>query len=42
MPCNELAVVLLDVCDSWENIGTMSVTSTTGIISVISRDKSND
>ena len=32
---NELASVLLDVYDSWRNLGTMSVTSRTGIISFI-------
>ena len=28
---NELAPVLLDVYDSWENLGTIGVTSRTGI-----------
>ena len=32
---NELAPVLLDVCDSCGNLGTMRVTFRTGIISVI-------
>ena len=32
---NELAPVLLDVYDSWGNLGTMGVTSRTGIISVM-------
>ena len=31
---NELAPVLLDVYDSWGKLGTMGVTSRTGIISV--------
>ena len=31
---NELAPVLLDVYNSWRNVGTMVVTSRTGIISV--------
>ena len=32
---NELAPILLDVCNSWRKLGTMSVTSKTGIISPI-------
>ena len=32
---NELAPVFLDVYDSWEKLGTMGVTSRTGILSVI-------
>ena len=32
---NELARVLLEVYDSWAKLGTMGVTSRTGIISVI-------
>ena len=32
---NELAPVLLDVYDSWGKLGTISVTSKTGIISAI-------
>ena len=32
---NELAPVLLDVYDYWGKLGTMDVTSRTGIISVI-------
>ena len=32
---NELAPVLLDVHDSWGKLGTLSVTSKTGIISAI-------
>ena len=32
---NELGLVLLDVFDTWGKLGTMGVTSRTGIISVI-------
>ena len=32
---NELAPILLDVCNSWGKLGTMSATSKTGIISPI-------
>ena len=32
---NELATVLLDVCDSWGKLDTMGVTYRTGIISAI-------
>ena len=34
---NELAPVLLDVYDSWGNLGTISVTSRTGIIYTINK-----
>ena len=41
---NELAFVLLDVYDSWRRLGTMDVTSGTGIIFVIYKkdDKEDD
>ena len=32
---NELASVLLDIYDSWRNLDTVSLTSRTGIISVL-------
>ena len=34
---NELAPGLLDVCGSWGKLGTMDITSRTGIISVIKK-----
>ena len=41
---NELAPVLLDVYDSWGKVGTMDVTSRTGIIYVLykKRRKNDD
>ena len=38
---NELAPVLLDVYDSWGKLGTISVTSRTGIISAIYKKGDN-